>query len=75
VQLLYDYRQSSILLFKSIENQFIYPNPKGSKLILSMLSSVLRSPWGRGKRRTEAKLDAFKINEIICMIPDTHNFL
>jgi len=44
-----------------LENQFIYPNPKGSKLILAAPSSpvyvatVLRSPWGRGKRRTGAR--------------------
>jgi hypothetical protein len=44
---------------KTLENQFIYPSPKGSKLILAapsspaMLGSVLRSLWGRGKRRTD----------------------
>ena len=45
--------------YKSLENQFIYPSPKGSKLILASPSSlakslpVLRSPWGRGQRRTD----------------------
>jgi hypothetical protein len=35
-------------------------NPEG---LASKLASVLRSPWGRGKRRTEAKLNKVKINE------------
>jgi hypothetical protein len=53
-----DYLQSDILKRKSLENQFIYPSSKGSKLILAAPSSpanfdpVLRSPWGRGNRRT-----------------------
>jgi hypothetical protein len=61
-----------------LENQFIYPSPKGSKLILAApsspaeLDSVLRSPWGRGKRRTEEKLNEVKINKFSCLIPDTH---
>jgi hypothetical protein len=44
-----------------LKNQFIYPNPKGSKLILAApsspakLGSVLRSPWGQGKRRKSIK--------------------
>jgi hypothetical protein len=51
-----------MIWYRSRENQFIYPNPKGSKLILATPSSsveidpVLRSPWGRGKRRTGAKM-------------------
>jgi len=49
------------LKYKLLENQFIYPSPKGSKLILAAPSSleniatVLRSPWGWGKRRTGAR--------------------
>ena len=41
-----------------LENQFIYPCPKGSKLILAAPSSpaksdaLLRSPCGRGNRRS-----------------------
>ena len=65
-KLLYDYRLSCTKYSKSLENQFIYPNPKGSKLILAAPSShagacsVLRSPWGRGKRRTGAKRSSTK---------------
>ena len=59
--LFYEYQKSLIIFTKSLENQFIYPYPKGSKLILTSSSSpdksgsVLRSPWGRGRRRKSMK--------------------
>jgi hypothetical protein len=31
--ILYEYQESLIIFTKSLENQFIYPYPKGSKLI------------------------------------------
>jgi len=49
------------LKIESLENQFFYPDPRGSKLILAAPSSptkpdpLLRSPWGRGNRRTGEK--------------------
>jgi len=37
--------------------------------------SVLRSPWGRGKRRTEEELDEVQTNGSIFMIPDSQFIL
>jgi hypothetical protein len=56
--------------YKSLENQFILPSPKGSKLILAAPSSHRTTglgsslPLGVGVNEEN--------QEGVCMIPDTH---
>jgi hypothetical protein len=58
---------------KGLENQYIYPSTRRSKLILAspgsptMSNPLLLSPRDWGKRR----IDEVKINEIICLFTNS----
>jgi hypothetical protein len=64
---------------KSLENQFIYPSPKGSKLILAAPSSPASwarffAPHGVGVNEEPERSGARRSQNqwFLCTIPDTH---